>query len=62
MNHGIFSINLFKALKLSGRILGTIFKLAVTALWTVCILSGGELGLVAIGAGIVFFGFSAILG
>ena len=62
MNHSVFSINLFKALKLSGRILSMIFKLAVTALWTVCILSGGELGLAAIGAGILFFSFSAILG
>lgn len=62
MNHSIFGVNLFKFIKVSGKILGTIFKLSATALWTICILSGGELGLAAIGAGIIFFGFSAILG
>ncbi|MCR5323900.1 MAG: hypothetical protein K6E85_11595 [Lachnospiraceae bacterium] len=62
MNHSIFSLNFFKALKISGKILGTLFKLTVTAIWTLCILSGGELGLAAIVAGIIFFGFSAILG
>ena len=62
MNHNSFGLNLYKAIRISGRILGMLFKLAATALWTICILSGGELGLAAIGAGIIFFGFSAILG
>ncbi len=53
---------ILKAMKITGNVFGFIFKLCVTALWTLCMLSGGELGLAAIGAGIIFFGFSAILG
>ena len=51
-----------KALRITGNVFGFIFKLSMTALWTICMLSGGELGLAAIGAGIIFFGFSAIIG
>ena len=53
---------MLKAIKFTGNIFGFVFKLSMTALWTVCMLSGGELGLAAIGAGIIFFGFSAIIG
>ncbi|MBP5331062.1 MAG: hypothetical protein J6Y89_04355 [Lachnospiraceae bacterium] len=62
MKHSnLYLINIFRILKTTGKVFGIVFKLAATAIWTVCMLAGGELGLAAIGAGIIFFGFSAIL-
>ena len=61
MKHANLYFNgIFRALKTTGKVFGILFRLAATAAWTVCMLSGGELGLAAIGAGIIFFGFSAI--
>ena len=60
--NSLYFARMLKAIKLTGNIFGFVFKLSMTALWTVCMLSGGELGLAAIGAGIIFFGFSAIIG
>ena len=49
-------------LKNTGRLAGFLFKLSMAGIWTICMLAGGELGLAAIGAGIIYFGFTAILG
>ena len=61
-SHSFNFANTVKTLKIAGKVISLIFRLSMTALWTVCILSGGEAGLAAIGAGIIFFGFSAIIG
>ena len=60
--NSLYFMKICKALRITGNVFGFIFKLSMTALWTICMLSGGELGLAAIGAGIIFFGFSAIIG
>lgn len=62
MKHtSLYLVNVLRTLKTTGKVFGIIFRLAATAAWTACMLAGGDLGLAAIGAGIVFFGFSAIL-
>ena len=61
-NHSLNIAKTMRTLKVTGKVISILFRLSMTALWTACILAGGEAGLAAIGAGIIFFGFSAIFG
>lgn len=43
-----------RVLTAADRILGVIFRVFFTAVWTLCVISGGIVGLFAVGAAVIF--------